>query len=176
MRVAIIGHRKVKNTEVVMWRICETVFDLIVNQGAQIFYFGSRSEFDRLCYAAVSDLQKLYPHVRRVYVRATYEHVEKFYEDYLLEGYEETYYPDSVRGSNELCYVTRNVAMIEACDVLLTYCDPNYEPPRKRTNDKMLAPIDVNKKPKSGTRVAVAFAKKRKKRIINLFEDTPPVR
>ena len=169
MRVSVIGHRKAPEGPELVVRIYETLFDLIVNQGVDTFYFGSKSRFDTFCFEAVMELRHSYPHVKTVYVRANYEHIEKSYEDYLLESYDETYYPDTVRDSHELCYVIRDAALVEVCDVLLTYCATNYEPPRKTPKNKMMAPVETAKKPKSGTQMAVLFAKKRKKRIINLF-------
>ena len=167
MVVAIIGHRKVQEKESLVERIYDTVTELIENDGADTFLFGSRSEFNNLCYIVVTEIQKIFPHIRRVYVRAErdYDNVE-----HLLDFYEETYFPDRVRGANELCYVLRNGIMIELCDVLLTYCDNNYEPPRKSAKNKMLAPVFENQKPKSGTQMAVQVAKRRRKRVINLFE------
>ena len=170
MRVSIIGHREVQDKENLFWRISETVFELIENEGADFFYFGGKGEFDALCCLAVTRLQELFPHIKTVYVSAGREEQENSRGDALNKNYNETYYPDSVRGSNKLCYVIRNVAMIEVCDVLLTYCDTNYEPPQRKRKSQSTSPTSENKKPKSGTQMAVEFAKKRKKRIINLFE------
>ena len=162
MVVAFIGHRKVKDKEALVGRIYDTLTELVENEGADTFLFGDKGEFDKLCHIVVTEMQKIYPHIRRVYVRAEKEEFDKFCEELLLKSYEETYYPDRVRSSHELCYVLRNACMIECCDVLLTYCDPNYEPPRKATKSK---------KSKSGTQMAVEYAKKRKTRVINLFEN-----
>lgn len=174
MVVAIIGHRKVQDKEDVVGRLYDVLTDLIEKEDASTFLFGSKSQFDSLCWTVVTEMQKIYPHIRRVYVRAEYECVAKFYEDYLLENYEETYYPDKVSGSNELCYVIRNACMIERCDVLLTYYDVNYVPPQKKSKNKMLEPIYANKKPKSGTEMAVRYAKRYKKRVINLYSRQHP--
>ena len=170
MKVAIVGHRKVQNKEELVGRIYDTLTDLVENQGADTFLFGSKGEFDRLCFDVVTEMRKIYPHIRRVYVRAQYEEITKFYEEYLLENYEETFFPDKVHGSNELCYIVRNFCMIEMCDMLLTYYDDNYLPPSKTTKNKMLAHACCNKKSQSGTCMAVRYAKRRKKKIINLFE------
>ena len=170
MTVAFIGHRKVQDKEELVERIYDALTDLIENEGADTFLFGSRSNFNDLCFMVVTEMKKIYPHIRRVYVRADYEKVSKLYEDCLLANYEETYYPDKVRGSNELCYVIRNACMVEACDVLVTYHDENYEPLRKSTKNKMLAPVFAHKTMKSGTKMAVEYAQRQKKRVINVFE------
>ena len=164
MIVAVIGHRKVKEQDkaALVFRIYETVFDLMENQGADTFLFGNKGEFDKLCFEAVMELQHLYPHVKTVYVRADSENMTKLFEDSLLKKYDETFFPDRVRNSHELCYVLRNGVMIEMCDVLLAYCDPNYQPPQKET---------TNKKTKSGAQMALQSAKRKRKRVINLIEN-----
>ena len=170
MRVAIIGHREVQDKENVVVRIYETVLDLIVNQGADTFLFGGKGEFDSLCFYAVTEMQKIYSHIRTIYVSAGSEEREKSHKKFFLETYDETFYPDRVKNSRRLCYVLRNVVMIEACEVLLTYCAPNYEPPRKRRKNEPTSSIDESKKTKSGTQMAVAYAMQKNKRVINVFE------
>ena len=170
MKVAIIGHRKVQNKGKLVEQIYDTVTDLVENQGVDTFLFGGKGEFDELCFYVITDMQKIYPHIKRVYVRAQHEEISKIYEEHLLQKYEETFYPDKVRGTNELCYVVRNACMIEMCDILLTYYDDNYLPPSKTTKNKMLAVAYCHKKSQSGTAMAVRYAKGRKKTIINLFE------
>ena len=170
MKVAIVGHRKVQNKEELVGRIYDTLTDLVENQGVDTFMFGGKGEFDRLCFDVATEIKKIYPQTKRIYVRAQYEEIAKFYEEYLLENYEETFYPDKVHGSNGLCYVVRNFCMIEMCDILLTYHNDNYLPPSKTTKNKMLALVYCYKRSQSGTHMAVRYAKRRKKTIINLFE------
>lgn len=153
--VAFIGHRKIEQTAL-KERLTDIVTTLIVEENAVTFLFGSRSEFNEICYDVVSRLKESYPNVRRVYVRAEYDY-EKKYTDYLLSGYEETFFPDKVRGAGTLSYVVRNQVMVDMCDILVTYCDVNYQPPRK------------NIPKKSGTVMAMLYAEKKKKRIINLI-------
>ena len=169
MRVSVIGQRKVQESPELVFKVYETLFDLIENQGADTFYFGSKTLFSTLCLNAVLELQKLYPSVRTVYVRATCKNLEKSYKDCLLETDDAAYFPTSVRDFKNLNNELRDVAMIEACDVLLTYCDPSYRSPRKTPTNKTMAPIEATKKSDSGAQMAVDFARKRKKRIINLF-------
>ena len=154
MKVAFIGHRKIKETEELKARLTEIVTNLIECKGADIFYFGSKSMFDILCHGIVSEIKERYPHVKRIYVRSMYEYIDKSYEEYLLSFYEETFIPDKVIGAGYRAYVMRNQVMIDKSDVLVTYFDKSYCG-RLRRN--------------SGTKVAVEYALKKKKRIINLF-------
>ncbi len=56
-----IGHRKVENKEFVKEKVKEIVERLIVEKNVRVFHFGSRSEFDDICHAVVTDFQRIYP-------------------------------------------------------------------------------------------------------------------
>ena len=153
MKVAFIGHRKIEKTEILTERIAQTVKHLIVDEGVDTFLFGSRSAFNDICYEAVTRLKEIYTHIRRVYVRAEYEYISQDYHDYLLTFYEATYYADQARGAGYRAYIKRNQEMIDKCDILVVYCDMDYQPTTRT---------------KSGTITALLYAQKKKKRIINL--------
>lgn len=152
----MIGHRRIEATETLRRNLRDILERLIVREDAQTFLFGSKSEFDRLCHEIVTELKCEYPHIRRVLVRAEYEYINREYENYLLLSYEETYFPPSVSGAGALSYVKRNREMIDRCDVLVTYCNADYAPP------------STYREKKSGTKIAVDYAAKKKKRIINV--------
>ena len=150
---AFIGHRRIEKTEALKRKLTDVVITLI-DEGADTFLFGSRSRFNELCYDIVTELQQTYPHIRRVEVRSLNEHLPQMYIDITLKYYEETIFPERVHNAGYRAYIKRNQAMIDMCDVLVVYCDMNYKPPTK-TN--------------SGTILAVEYARKKNKRIINLF-------
>lgn len=158
MIVAFIGHRTINNTEALKDKLKRIVENLIVNENADTFLFGSKSEFNTLCYEVVTELQAKYNLIRRVYVRADHEFISDEYKRYLLTLYEFTYFPKIVQGAGALSYVKRNQSMINKCDVVVAYYDDQYIPPTKT---------------KSGTQMAVIYAIKNHKKIINLlqFED-----
>ncbi len=157
MKVAFIGHREIKD-ETLKPRLELTILNLILKDGADTFIFGSKSRFNDMCYDIVSEYKKIYPSIRRIYLRACYEEVDELYGNYLLSFYEETYFPPRVKGANAASYIQRNREMIDECDLLVTYCDRDYVPQNR------------GYKAKSGTKLAVEYAEKRGKRIINLFE------
>lgn len=135
-------------------RVIDTVTELI-NEGADTFLFGSRSRFDEMCYEVVTELQKTYQHIRRVEIRASNEYLHQMYIDISLKYYEETIFPKSVSGAGYRSYIKRNEAMVDMCDVLVVYYDVNYKPTSKT---------------KSGTKISVEYARKKNKRIINVFK------
>lgn len=127
----------------------------MVKENADTFLFGSKSEFNTLCYDVVTKLQNKYRSIRRVYVRAEYEFISEEYKRYLFRLYEFSYFPKDVKGAGALSYVKRNQAMIDKCDVVVAYYDDQYIPPTKT---------------KSGTQMAVVHAIKNHKKIINLLQ------
>ena len=151
---AFIGHRKIEKAEALKQRLNNTVIALI-DEGVDTFLFGSRSQFDSMCYEVVTELQKTYPHIRRVEVRSSNEYLPQMYIDITLKYYEETIFPKSVSGAGYRAYIKRNQAMIDMCDILVVYCDMDYKPQAKT---------------RSGTILAFEYAKKKDKRIINLFD------
>ena len=58
-----IGHRKIERTKELEDRVFNLVEDLIQNSNVDTFLFGSRSEFNDLCYEIVSFLKEKYPNI-----------------------------------------------------------------------------------------------------------------
>ena len=163
MKVCFIGHRKTEKANNLKGKIKQTVSKLI-KDGADTFLFGSKSEFDSLCREVVTQFQRQYPNLKRIYVRAEYPLISCAYEKYLLQSYEETYFPQRAIRAGRSVYVKRNQEMIDASDVCVFYYDVQYG----------LPPCDCNLpdvRRKSGTAIAYEYAKRKGKPIINLFEN-----
>lgn len=60
MVVCFIGHRTVTDAERVKTELFDVISALIEN-GADTFLFGSRSDFDFLCWEVVTELKKTIP-------------------------------------------------------------------------------------------------------------------
>lgn len=161
----LFGHRKIEDTPELRTKLTDIIENLIVDENIDTFLFGSKSEFNSLCYDLVTKIQEKYPHIKRVYVRAEYADIPNFYEEYLLEGYEQTYYPQRIRNSGRASYVERNQEMINQSSVCVVYYDENYAPPRRRNSSKDL----TDYQPKSGTRLAYDYAVKKEKHVINII-------
>lgn len=146
-----IGHRSIDETEALRIRLSETIEDLIVNEKVETFLFGSKSRFNSLCLETVTKLKEKYPKVKRVYVRAQYPFIDDSYREYLLNFYDETYYPENVRGSKAV-YVERNREMIKQSRFCVFYYNELNAPEMR----------------KSGTKIALDFAVRQGKKIINL--------
>ena len=159
------GHRKINLTEDLKSKLRVTMEKLIVDEKVDMFLFGSRSDFDDLCYEIVTELKEKHPHIKRVYVRAEYPFIDESYRNYILESYEDTYYPERMENAGRASYVERNQEMINQSDVCVVYYDENYAPPRRRNSRRDLADYQ----PKSGTKIAYDYAVRKGKTIINVF-------
>ena len=160
------GHRKIKEAPELESKLIEVIEDLIVNRDVTTFLFGSKSEFDSYCKKIVDRLKEKYPHIKRVYVRSSFQHIPDWYEDSLLEHYEDTYFPEHMAKAGRASYVERNQEMINKSDFCVFYYDENYLPPRRKNSRRDL----FDYQPKSGTGVAYDYAVKKKVEIINVFE------
>ena len=160
-----IGHRKIEITFELKQAIYDFVENLIVNENVKVFLFGSRSKFDDLCYDVVSELQEKYLDIKRVYVRSQYEYISKDYEDYLLNYYEKTYFPQKCKGAGKLSHTKRNEEMIDKSDYCLFYYNENYLPPKRKWSKRNL----FEYQPKSGTALAYKYAQQKKKCVHNFF-------
>lgn len=117
---------------------------LIVCEGVDTFLFGSKSRFNELCYELVTVAKESYPYIKRVYVRAAHPVISEEYRAYLLQNYEDTYYPERVRGAGRAAYVQRNCAMIDSSLFCIVYYDECRAPATRR----------------SGTALALAYARR----------------
>ena len=166
MKVCFIGHRTIRRDEELLSSLKQTITDLI-NNGATTFLFGSMSEFDDLSREIVTELKEKYPFIKRVYVRSAFRYIDKRYEKYLLESYEETYFPPGLKNAGKYSYVERNYEMIDSSACCVFYYNENYVPPLSRQPERnALLQTERN----SGTKIAYNYAVKRNKTIINLYK------
>lgn len=147
-----IGHREINETEELKEKLLKIIENLIINKGVDTFLFGSKSRFNSLCLELVSKLKETHSEIKRIYVRAEYPEIDDDYLSYLLEQYEETYYPERLLGAGRAVYLERNVEMIEKSHFCIFYYDEKSLPIKR----------------KSGTRIALDYAV-RKKRMIMIF-------
>ena len=106
------GHRTINETEELKSKLIEIIEKLIVDEKVDTFLFGSKSRFNSLCLELVTEIKEKYPHIKRIYVRAEYPYISEHYKNYLLESYEDTYYPEKILNSGRATYVERNYEMI----------------------------------------------------------------
>ena len=144
------GHRTINETDELRTKLTEAVERLIADENVDTFLFGSKSDFDSLCLELVTKLKEKYPHVKRVYVRAEFPFISDEYKAYLLESYEDTYYPEKLHGSGRAAYVERNREMIDKSKYCIVYYDESHAPTTR----------------KSGTKIALEYAIKKRREVM----------
>jgi uncharacterized phage-like protein YoqJ len=146
-----IGHRTVEATEKMQSFLSQTVEKLITEENVDTFLFGSRSEFNTIALDIVTKIKEKYQHIKRVYVRAEYPYIDDQYTSYLLKSYDETYFPEKIIGAGRAVYVERNYEMINKSKFCVFYYDESLCDPKR----------------KSGTKIALDYAVKNNKTVIN---------
>lgn len=145
-----IGHRTINATEELKSQLTEAIEKLITDEQVDTFLFGSKSEFNTLCLELVTELKEKYPHIKRIYVRAEYPIIDEAYKTYLLNSYEDTYFPEKLLGAGKAVYIERNFEMIDKSRFCVFYYNPNNIPASR----------------KSGTLSALDYAEKQNKEVI----------
>ena len=143
------GHRKICETEELRERLCAVIEILILKRGVDTFLFGSKSRFNDLCHELVTVMKQSHPHIKRVYVRAEFPVIHDDYKAYLLESYEDTYYPAHILNAHKAVYVERNCEMIRNSAYCIVYYDAANVPDTRP----------------SGTKIALDYATKQKKEV-----------
>ena len=157
------GHRKITITDDLVNRVTQIVENLITEENVSVFLFGSKSDFNSLCRDVVTELKIKYPHIKRIYIRAEFPYIDDSYYEYLLERYDDTYYPTKMINAGNAAYVERNCEMIDNSRFCVIYYDENYMPRKRRKSKKDI----IEYQPKSGTRIAYEYAKKKNNIIMN---------
>lgn len=147
------GHRTINETEELKSKLFEIIEDLITNKNVDTFLFGSKSKFNDLCLEIVTELKEKHPHIKRIYVRAEYPYINDDYKNYLLKSYEDTYYPEKIKNSGKAVYIKRNFEMIDNSQFCIVYYNESNSPTTR----------------KSGTKIALDYAIKQAKNIINIL-------
>ena len=147
------GHRNINETEQLKAKLIDIIEELITEEKVDTFLFGSKSRFDSLCLETVTKIKEKYPNIKRIYVRAENQYISEQYRNYLLESYEDTYYPEKIINSGRAAYVERNYEMINNSQFCIVYYDEQNAPTTR----------------KSGTKIALDYAIKKGKNIISVL-------
>ena len=159
---SFFGHRDTPQTEELKQKVRETVEQLIVEEKADAFLFGSRSKFDELCHMVVTELKEKYPYIQRIAYLCKHEtacfvgesmkmkqHIKKLTgRDVYVPEYEDIRKSDRVNSAGRASYVERNQWMIEESHCLVLYCD------------------EGGKLKRSGTKLVWKYAKRKKSILI----------
>ena len=148
---SFFGHRKVIMTEE-LYTTTTAEIKKAVDLGCRVFYFGGFGEFDALCYQIVTKIKEEMPEkkIQRVYCVEQERYLRKKPKYFRGGDYEEIIY---LTPAFEWWYKSiyfRNCAMIDKSDLVIFYAE-------NREN--------------SGAYKAYSYAKKKKKRLVNIFKE-----
>ena len=177
---AFIGHRKIEITEELVLKLTTIIEDLIVRKNVRQFLFGSKSEFNDLCYKVVTELKEKYPYIERIMYTCSNEVCalgydrekwEKLCTQVKGQKIDVQYYDKECEFKNKYTsgkgsYVERNFSMIDDSDYCIFYFDENYEPSMRKASKRSVTYYT----PQSGTKLAYLYAKRKNKKIINMLE------
>lgn len=183
-KCCFIGHRKIEKTDELIKKI-DGCLQVLIDEGVRIFLFGSKSEFDTLCYERVAKLKERYPDIKRIAYTCKSEYACKVTEkekiediarkvtkkEVTLKEYEGEEQSKRLARAGKASYVERNEDMLNASDYCVFYYNPQYKPPkRKRAN------ADLSEyQPPSGTALAYEYARKRQinneLKLFNLYDN-----
>lgn len=164
MKVAVIGHREIGTKDFVVKEARKQIIKLI-EEGADTFCFAYYGGFITKCYEFIGELKKEYD-IKRVLARPQYSSERKAVINYIYSAMEQGF-DDSIR-YKDLSDQKRIYKMIDECDVLLTFYFECHV-----TGCRWSIPEDEEWPPvekRSATARAVFYAKRKKKRIVNVFE------
>lgn len=165
---SFFGHRDTPQTEELKQKVRETVERLIVEEGVDIFLFGSRSKFDELCHIVVTETKEKYSHIRRIAYLCKHEtaclagkgrdeqrRIKEFAgRNVYVREFEDIKKSDRVDSAGRASYVERNQWMIDDSDFVIVYYNLN-----KAHNNAG-----------EGTSLAKKYADIKKKIVINCFD------
>ena len=146
---SFFGHREITVTK----ELCATLTAEIkktVDFGCRTFYFGGYGAFDSLCYKTVTDIKTDNPflNLKRIYCVPLEKQLRKRVRYFDPDGYEEVIFLEPSFGGWYKSIYYRNLAMIDKSDYVIFYAEERKE---------------------SGAYKAFKYAKRKKKRVVNLF-------
>lgn len=170
-----IGHRNATLDSIESSKLYNIIENLILNE-VTTFIFGSKSNFDTLCYKIVTKLKIRYNKIERIIYTCKNETalIENNCEQKnsilkKLDGafyFEKIYQQDANYVYRKNSYIERNKKMIKDSDFCIFYLDKKYSPIKEQIANKINMSYHAN----SGTAIAYSYAKKLNKSIINIFE------
>ena len=150
MTVAFIGSVDYQRKPFLIIKMCEVLLSLINNDGADVFLFAQAGQFDNDFYTMVSQLKERYTYIETHYHHGGFDY-DIGYINYMEVFYDKVFFPPM---GTPLLRDLRNRVMIDKCDVVVAYCNPES---KETANHRIIAR-------------SIDYARKNNKRIINLFD------
>ena len=142
MKIAFCGHGDIptEESDVLKEKLRKTVIELIEG-GAREFLLGGYGDFDKMCAKTVYQLKDEYPHIKSVLV------IPYLDREYNMSLYDISEYPP-INTPRRFAILKRNEYMVEQADAVVAWVRYSF----------------------GGARKTYEYAKRKKKKIINLAE------
>ncbi len=177
---SFIGHREIELTEELKQKTKEIIETLITEHNVLTFLFGSRSSFNYLCHSIVTELKEKYSDIKRIsytcknetcileFERKKWEEIYSRIKKQNIEllGFEKEYQHKTKFTAGKASYIERNQAMINDSDYCVFYYKDHYLPEMRKYSQRSIGYYQ----PKSGTALAYAYAKQKRKILINVAQ------
>ncbi len=144
MIITFIGHGKIDITADLQEKIKNTITENIFP--ATTFYCGGYGNFDNACAKIVHQLKAIYPHIQSYYV-TPYIDAPQLEVAKTVGWYDGIIYPPLENIPLRLAIVKRNEYMIDKADLIISFVTHSW----------------------GGAATALAYATKKKKRVISLI-------
>ena len=139
MVVTFCGHKDIYESESVK-REVELVVEQLISEGAVTFYLGGYGEFDSIVAHTVKSLKQNHTNIRTILVLP---YIDRKYN---INLYDESTFPPLESVPRRYAIIRRNEWMVDQSDVVVAYVNHGW----------------------GGAAQTLVYAKKKKKRIINL--------
>ena len=118
----LLGHREL-NTDSIRARTEKVLIDLIENHDVSVFYTANNGDFDYMCNDIITELKKIYKHIKLCWIAAY-----SFYNMHAKEKmiYDEIIIPNFRTIGFKQTMAARNEWMVENSDVLVYYINHGY--------------------------------------------------
>lgn len=114
------GHRDCP--EIIKPKLRETLADLIIKHGVDIFYVGHQGQFDAIVRSTLRDLKKTYPQINYAVVLTYMPGKKDQYDDY-----SDTILPEGIESVHPRYAISwRNNWMLRQSDYVVTYITRSY--------------------------------------------------
>ncbi len=149
MIITFVGHKNLILTDGLRAKIQKTILENLIEEDT-VFYCGGYGAFDNVCAGIVSSLKAMHPTIRSYFVTpyVTESHQKRIQ---LLKDtgyYDDVLYPPLEKTPYRYAILKRNEFMINAADLVIAYVENTW----------------------GGAFTTLEFARRKKKRIINLFK------
>ncbi len=114
------GHGQVDIEGDLYDRVKRMIETLIVEDEVDTFLFGRKSEFDVLCFCAVTKLKEKYPNIKRIYIRTDFPYANGDFVDY-DEECDDVYYPGRILHDGKTVYRGKNKERLDMSGICLLY-------------------------------------------------------